>query len=109
MAKLKFIPIETLLEIQENQEDVMIVDVLSEDAYKQGHIPGAMNIPTDQIEQRAQDVLDKSKPVVTYCASYACPASTNAARKLLEMGYTDVLDYKAGKQGWTSAGLELAQ
>jgi rhodanese-related sulfurtransferase len=28
---------------------------------------------------------------------------------LLEMGYTNVLDYKAGKQGWTSAGLELAQ
>ena len=51
--------------------------------------------------------LKKTDAITVYCASYGCLASTNAAKTLLELGYKNVLDFKAGKKGWVGAGLEL--
>ena len=105
MAKIKFIPIETLLEMQKNNEEFKLVEVLAEEYYNQGHIPGAINIPLDQLE--STDKLAKTDTIVVYCASYTCEASTKATKKLLELGYENVVDFKAGKKGWTDAGFEL--
>jgi len=107
MAKVKFISIETVLEMRENNKDFKLVDVLREESYKEDHIPGAINIPKDMLQGLAPKHLDKKDTIVVYCASYGCHASTNAAKALLEMGYKKVLDFKAGKKGWVDAGLEL--
>ncbi len=107
MTKVKFIPIETMLEMQENEENFKLVDVLREESYKEGHIPGAINIPKDMLQGLAPKHLDKNDTIVVYCASYGCHASTNAAKALMEMGYKKVLDFKAGKKGWVDSGLEL--
>ena len=107
-ARVSFITIETLLEMMENKDIFKLVEVLSEEDYAKGHIPGAVNIPTDQIAERApKELPDKNEAIVTYCASYKCHASTEAARKLTDMGYTKVLDYKASKKGWEAAGMPL--
>ena len=107
MAKIKFIPIETLLEMQENGEDFKLVEVLREDGYNEGHIPGAINIPVDMLQGLASKHLKKTDTIIVYCASYGCHASINAAKTLLELGYKNILDFKAGKKGWADAGLEL--
>ena len=107
MAKVRFITLEKLLEMRENDEPFTLVDTLPEDTFADGHIPGAINIPSDEIVQQAAERIDKDKPVVTYCVGYACPASTVAARKLLDTGYTEVLDFKGGTDVWTEAGLDL--
>ena len=107
MAKIKLIPIETLLEMQENGEKFKLVDVLREDSYNEGHIPGAINIPADMLQGLASKHLNKNDKIVVYCASYGCHASTNAAKILLDSGYKNVFDFKAGKKGWVNAGLEL--
>ncbi|MFX1521162.1 MAG: rhodanese-like domain-containing protein, partial [Promethearchaeota archaeon] len=44
---------------------------------------------------------------VVYCTSESCLKSTDAAKKLLEMGYENVFNFKAGKKGWEDAGFEL--
>lgn len=90
-----------------NKEKFKLVEVLSEEEYKDGHIPGAINIPLEKLEALASKRLSKRDTIIVYCASYSCQASTKAAWKLLEMGYTKTLDFKAGKRGWTHAGLEL--
>ena len=107
MAKIKFIPIESLLEMQENNEEFKLVEVLREDSYKEGHIPGAINIPVDMLQGLASKHLNKNDTIVVYCANYGCHASINAAKALLDFGYKKVLDFKAGKKGWVDAGLEL--
>ena len=107
MAKIKFIPIEILLEMQENREQFKLVDVLREDSYNEGHIPGAINIPIDMLQGLASKHLGKNDTIVVYCANYGCHASINAAKTLLDLGYKKVLDFKAGKKGWVDAGLEL--
>ena len=83
MAKIKLIPIETLLEMQENGENFKLVEVLREDSYNEGHIPGAINIPVDMLQGLASKHLKKTDTIVVYCASYGCHASINAAKTLL--------------------------
>jgi rhodanese-related sulfurtransferase len=106
-VKLRFITLEDLLEMRANDEKCKLVEVLSEDEYEQGHIPGAINIPLDKLKALARRKLKRTDTIVVYCASYSCQASTKAARKLLEMGYNETLDFKGGKRWWRHAGLEL--
>lgn len=106
--KVKYISKEQLLEMMENKEPFTLVEVLAEEDYQKGHLPFAINIPVDQLDAQAANRLpDKRQRIVVYCASFTCLASIGAARKLQSIGYTNVLDYKGGKQDWAQAGLPL--
>ena len=107
MQKVKFITLEQLLEMRANGEAFKLVEVLSAEDFAKGHVPGAINLPLTNLRNLAKEHLDKNEPIVVYCLSYHCQASTNAARLLLMMGYSRTLDFKAGKEGWVKAGLEL--
>ena len=107
MKRIKFIAIDQLLEMMENKEDFKLVEVLSQESFKQGHIPKAINIPVDRLDKVAKDKLKKTDKIVVYCASYTCHASTNAAKILLNMGFKNVLDFKGSKKTWVDAGFEL--
>jgi rhodanese-related sulfurtransferase len=107
MSKIEFLSLEDLLEMKTNDRKFKLVEVLSEDDYRTSHIPGAINIPSDKLEDLAGSHLKRTDTIVVYCASYACQASTKAVRTLKKMGYRKTLDFKAGKRGWTHNGLEL--
>ena len=96
-------------ELQEklNRGDaVILVDALAPSTYEQAHLPGALNIPHDQVHELAAKLLpDKSAEIVTYCANGPCQGSAIAANKLEELGYKNVKDYELGKQDWVEAGL----
>jgi rhodanese-related sulfurtransferase len=109
MPKLKMITLEQLLEMKANEEEFVLLDTLTEDTYQEGHLPDAVNIPSDDVAKRGKDTLGKNDTIVTYCASYTCKASTVAAQKLLSLGYKKVLDFKAGKKAWEAAGFELVK
>lgn len=51
---------------------------------------------------------DRGKPLVIYCQR-ACWMSWNAAKRAMAMGYTDVVWYPDGTDGWEEAGLPLAK
>ena len=80
MAKLKFITLEDLLEMLANDEDFKLVEVLANEEYKEGHIPGAINLPLKELENDARQKLKKTEKIVVYCESYTCHASTKAAK-----------------------------
>ena len=107
MKRIRFIAIDQLLEMMENNDKFKLVEVLGEESYKDNHIPGAINIPVDKLEKDAGKKLKKTDTIVVYCANYHCPASTNAAKMLLKMGYSKTLDFKGSKKAWVDAGLEL--
>ncbi|MFW5856248.1 MAG: rhodanese-like domain-containing protein [Planctomycetota bacterium] len=93
----------------ENNENIHLIDVLQPDAFREGHLPGAENVPIgmDFEERIQQAVPDKSEEVVLYCASTDCPASEKAYQKMERLGYENIYDYEEGKAGWKEAGHAL--
>lgn len=88
--------------------DFKLVETLAPEQFREGHLPGAINIPPDQVSTLAPTLLpDKQAEVITYCASRTCHASADAARELIKLGYTNVRHYAGGKADWTFAGLPM--
>ncbi len=86
----------------------VIVEALPNQYYSSGHLPGAINIPHDDVGAKAEDhIPDKSETVIVYCANSECQNSHIAADSLTELGYTSVYVYKEGKKDWQEAGLPL--
>ncbi|HUG85437.1 MAG TPA: rhodanese-like domain-containing protein [Euzebya sp.] len=85
---------------------VTLVEALPAMYYDDAHLPGAINLPHDQVDELAASLLpDRDAEIVVYCANTACQNSTIAANRLTQLGYANVLDYVAGKQDWIEAGL----
>lgn len=92
----------------ERREPVVIVEALPPRYYADAHLPGAINIPHDQVDALAPRLLpDKTAEIVVYCANTPCRNSTIAAERLVKLGYTRVSDYKEGKEDWAKAGFAL--
>lgn len=72
-----------------DQGGAQVVDVRTPQEYKQGYIPGAISLPLDKLQYRAEQALpDKEAAVILYCLSGA--RSTQAAQLLVQMGYKNV-------------------
>lgn len=46
---------------------VIVLDVRSPQAYREGHIPGALSVPLETVAARAAEWRGAARPVVTYC------------------------------------------
>jgi rhodanese-related sulfurtransferase len=54
----------------DHMDSIKVVETLAPERYREGHIPGALNIPPEQIKELAPQLLpDKDAEIVTYCAS----------------------------------------
>jgi len=88
--------------------DVTVLEALPPAYYRREHLPGALNMPHDRVDELApQLVPDRSSAVVVYCSNTACQNSTIAAHCLEALGYTNVLKYAEGKEDWIAAGLPV--
>jgi rhodanese-related sulfurtransferase len=83
------------------------VDALSAKHYDSIHLPDAINLPYEFVDEAETVLPDKDAEIVVYCMNPDCEASTEEARELEEMGYRNVLHYAEGKQGWLRAGLPV--
>ena len=85
-----------------------VVEALPEKYYADKHLPGAVNIPHDKVDELAPALLpDKGAEIVVYCSNIQCQNSGIAAHRLITLGYANVLVYRDGKQDWETAGLPL--
>ncbi|GEM_PF-1315464 len=103
---VSFISRETLQAWMEEDKDLLVIDVLSPKSYAQAHLPGAVNIPSAQLGDKAKLLAD-NRTIVTYCSSFSCRASTAAVRTLTELGFPDVHDYEGGLKDWKDADLPV--
>ena len=88
-------------------DDFVLVEALSQRHYQSSHLPGAINLPYEFVDEAEKVLPDKKAEIVVYCMNPACVASPEEARELEEMGYERVLHYAAGKQDWIRAGLRV--
>ena len=84
----------------------MILDVRSREEFAAAHIPGAVNIPHDQLTERIDRLpLAKSDEVVVHCERGGRAAV--AEKILTDAGYTHVRDLKGQMQVWQANGLPI--
>lgn len=85
-----------------------LVEALGPMYFADAHLPGAVSLPPDLTAQLAPVLLpDTAATVVTYCSDATCSSSEVLARRLRDLGYTDVVRYPGGKQDWICAGLPV--
>jgi rhodanese-related sulfurtransferase len=75
-----------------------------------GTIPGALNIPHDEIVERIAE-LDPVEPTVVFCNGPQCTATGKATDALLAMGWPAerLLYYRGGIHDWVTLGLPIAE
>jgi len=72
--------------------NVTVLDVRTQAEFASGHINGAILLPNTEIKKKAPEVLpDKNTTILVYCRSGN--RSAQAAKILVEMGYTKVYDF----------------
>ena len=79
-------------QIMDSEEGYIILDVRTQEEYDQGHIPGAIVIPHEEIADKAEEALtDKEQLILVYCRSGR--RSKIAAEALAELGYTNIKEF----------------
>lgn len=58
---------EELKEKIDRGDDFVLVDTLGEDYYRQSHLPGAINLPLEEIDRVEEVLPDKEAEIVVYC------------------------------------------
>lgn len=86
---------------------VTVLDVRPADEYAAGHIPGAANMPLDQLEQRLGE-LGKDREIIAYCRGPYCVYAFEAVSALRQAGF-EARRLEDGLPQWRAAGLETAQ
>ena len=82
---------EQALEMINLDSSVVIVDVRTSEEYREGHIPGAISIPNESIEDTMPAALpDLDADIIVYCRSGV--RSEQAVEKLNSIGYTHLYD-----------------
>ena len=75
----------------DNEEDVIILDVRTQEEYDSGHIKNAVCLPNEDILSEPDILPDKGQQILVYCRSGN--RSKQAAQKLADMGYENVLEF----------------
>ena len=101
-AKVTPMTQEQLLEHQAKHADhLFVLDVRTPAEYAEGHVPGAVNVPHDQLASRLAEV-PKDKDVVLYCRTGRRAAL--AADVLASHGYTRLSHLEGDMQAWVEKG-----
>jgi rhodanese-related sulfurtransferase/DNA-binding transcriptional ArsR family regulator len=84
---------------------VTVLDVRPSEEYEVGHIPGALNIPINEIEQHLAN-LPKGQEVIAYCRGEYCVLAFEAVAALRKRGFS-ARRLEEGYPEWRAAGLPV--
>lgn len=98
-------PVITWRELLEERDKVMLIDVRTEEEFSFGTLPGAVNMPLDDLRNRLQDI-PRSVPVVLFCAVGL--RGYLAQRILLGAGYDNVRNLLGGSKTYYAATTPVA-
>lgn len=88
-------------------EEWLLIDVRSEEEYNEGHIPGAVNMPHDQIQSYLDELEGwQDKPVIVYCRSGR--RAQLAMKQLSELKFTSLRALEGDMLGWNESGLPVS-
>jgi len=90
------------------ENDLLILDVRSDEEFRAGHLKGSKNIPVQSLSLKVASVLDwKNKKVLVYCHSGG--RSMVASQMLKKSGFTKIYNMAGGVSAWAGAGNKLVK
>ena len=93
------ISMDEAVKMMRDEKDYIILDVRRPDEFAEGHIPGAINVPNEEIgTAEIAKLPNKSQLILVYCRSGR--RSKEAAGKLVKLGYTNIVEF-GGILDWT--------
>jgi rhodanese-related sulfurtransferase len=102
--KSQEIDIETTKTLLDN---TLIIDVRETDAWDAGHLPNALHLRKEIIEQNIRHhTSDNATPIIIYCGGGS--RSLLVTENLQKMGYRHVKSMKGGFRGWKAAEYPVA-
>ena len=106
MEGLRFVTTDELQRRLDRDSGLHLLNVQTGRSFTGELIPGSRRLPVDRIGAQRFPV-SKEAEIVTYCGGPQCSQSTEAALKLVALGYTNVAVFKEGLEGWKAAGNEI--
>lgn len=93
-------------ELKDKMLDITLIDVRDDYSYKFGHIQGAEDIPLENIEEEFKSKYSpEEKDIVVYGEDEKM--GMEAAQKLENLGYNNIMVYKEGFQEWRRSHLPI--
>jgi len=86
------ISMDAAVKMMKDEKNYIILDVRRPDEYAEGHIPGAINVPNEEISTaEIAELPDKAQLILVYCRSGR--RSKEASEKLVKLGYTNIVEF----------------
>ena len=86
------ISMDEAVKMMKDEKNYIILDARRPDEYAEGHIPGAINVPNEEIgTAEIAGLSDKSQLILVYCRSGR--RSKEASEKLVKLGYTNIVEF----------------
>lgn len=106
-ARITMEPVDrTLLAERVRSGEVTVLDVRPTEEYLAGHIPGAVSIPLDQLEERLAE-LPSDREIVAYCRGPYCVMALDATDTLRSKGF-EATRFEEGIADWRARGFDVA-
>jgi phage shock protein E len=85
----------------------IILDVRAPEAYENGHLPGAINVPSEKVASQLME-LPYNRPIIVYCNMYhpGGSSSERAAETLRDAGF-HARAVQGGFPEWQESGLPI--
>ena len=94
--------------VERETASVLIIDARSPGEFGAGHIPGARNLRSPEIDERERDPdLERFRTIIVYGADPGSAPAMALAKKLMRAGYRDVRLFQEGFRGWQNAGMPV--
>ncbi len=101
-AQAPYVLPETVKSWLEHGQAVSFLDVREADEFHAGHIPGARNIPHDQVPGLSGE-LPHNQPIVVYCI-HSAHRAPEAAKALRAQGFDNAYVMEGGIVAWDAGG-----
>ena len=86
------ISMDEAVKMMRDEKDYIILDVRRPDEFAEGHIPGAFNVPNEEIGVAdIPELPNKTQMILVYCRSGR--RSKEASEKLVKLGYTNIVEF----------------
>jgi rhodanese-related sulfurtransferase len=93
------------------KKEALFVDARPAEAFRDGHIPGALSFPVQGFDEKIVSFWEKvpaDSPIVVYCSGQRCEDSHRLAEMLTDAGYRNIRVFSGGYAGWVNAGFPIS-